>query len=391
MPPILSKFVKKPAHALYYRKRCYALTEHDNIFIRNHTRKLEKFVQLTTDDDGDDFAEFSHELELLTDDDSDWEDVEDELLIAIHKKRRVDPKSMEPLPAVINLHRTIDSFHETETKDLFRFKKEQIKRLYAALEFPAEFHFEGCKFTGEEILLAGLYRMAQPRDSTGWAGTFGWLQSRASKAFKLYLNFMDQNWIYLINDNVNYWSPMFPTLAEGIRLKLNSEGCTFAEGNFRIIGFIDCTHMETCRPGSGPCRKGKKSKRKHKLIQRAFYNGWKKAHGLKVQTVSLPNGMTFHCWGPCSLRHNDITTWHKSKMNDIMVNCQLGRHKQYFIFGDSAYKVLSDSHIAFAFGADNNNAAATFRNSRVNSCRESVEWDYKDIKTTFKGIDYSKN
>ncbi len=91
---------------------------------------------------------------------------------------------------------------ESLCPDFFRFTKSQIRRLYVALQFPAKFESSnGLPFTGEQILLAGLYRMTFPRNTRNWEDTFGWVQSRASIAFNIYLKYMEDNWIYLINDN----------------------------------------------------------------------------------------------------------------------------------------------------------------------------------------------
>ena len=54
------------------------------------------------------------------------------------------------------------------------------------------------------------------------------------------------------------------------------------DGGFAMCTFIDNTMNATCRPGGGP--DGRNAPRNDPLIQRAWYNGWKKLHGLKWQT-----------------------------------------------------------------------------------------------------------
>jgi hypothetical protein len=70
--------------------------------------------------------------------------------------------------------------------------------------------------------------------------------------------------------------------------------------------------------------------------------------------------MNFHVWGPVSLRHNDLQCWRDSN-----------------IYGDSAYAVLVDSHIAYRF--DIAGGALAITNKCMSSCREIIEWDYGDI------------
>jgi hypothetical protein len=95
-------------------------------------------------------------------------------------------------------------------------------------------------------------------------------------------------------------------MAEAIRLKLEQLGCFFPPGTFRVFAFIDNTMNATCRPGGGPARDGAHAPRNDPEIQRAWYNGWKKVHGLKWQTIDLPNGMNLKVDGPFSVRDNDL-------------------------------------------------------------------------------------
>ena len=66
---------------------------------------------------------------------------------------------------------------------------------------------------------------------------------------------------------------------------MNEKGCSFNEDEFNIVGFIDCTVIATSRPGGGPVSDGVGSRRNPGNIQRAFFNGWKHHHGVKLQTV----------------------------------------------------------------------------------------------------------
>ena len=82
----------------------------------------------------------------------------------------------------------------------------------------------------------------------------------------------------------------------------------------------------TCRPAGGPefirnCG-FEGMPRNDKEIQKAYYNGWKKFHGLKWQTVDLPNGLIFNAFGPVSCRHNDLYTLEHSNINEKIRLCQ---------------------------------------------------------------------
>ena len=56
---------------------------------------------------------------------------------------------------------------------------------------------------------------------------------------------------------------------------------------WRVFGIIDNTYIKTCRPGGGPANDTEHAPRRvgaHE-IQRAFYSGYLRAHGLKYQTL----------------------------------------------------------------------------------------------------------
>jgi hypothetical protein len=129
-----------------------------------------------------------------------------------------------------------------------------------------------------------------------------------------------------------------------------------------------------CRVGGGPLTGGEQAPRLPKEIQQAWWTGWKKLHGLKWQTVALPNGCDFEVHGPASVRHNDNYTLDQSRIEDKLAELQADEELTYAMFGDSAY---SDSEWI-----------VTGDGRGMSSVREPIEWDYKDLKTMWKAIDY---
>ena len=87
-----------------------------------------------------------------------------------------------------------------------------------------------------------------------------------------------------------------------------------------MLGFIDDTNHRTCRPGSGPNGEYDHADRKDNAhnIQAAFYSGYMKGHGLKYQTILLPNGMWGSVYGS-SLRHNDKGVLNMSGLVDYLM------------------------------------------------------------------------
>jgi hypothetical protein len=66
----------------------------------------------------------------------------------------------------------------------------------------------------------------------------------------------------------------------------------------------------------------------HHAAQRSVYTGYKKCHGIKLETVLLPNGIST-VYGPTSA--SDEWTRH------FLMLIQQGRPDVYSAFGDSAY------------------------------------------------------
>jgi len=81
----------------------------------------------------------------------------------------------------------------------------------------------------------------------------------------------------------------------------------------RVAGFLDDMDDDYCRPGEEPRRRGDTSDD----IQRAFYSGYFKSHGLKAQTVTFPDGMTGSVF-VASKRINDNGILNLSRLADYL-------------------------------------------------------------------------
>jgi hypothetical protein len=106
-------------------------------------------------------------------------------------------------------HITIDSLNDVEVPINYRFKnKEQLRRLFNGFRFPPILRtLKREKFTGEEVFLCGIRRLSFPNRTVEsyWKQDFGFTHQEVSKAFKLFLGFMQLNWAYLLLDNLNFW------------------------------------------------------------------------------------------------------------------------------------------------------------------------------------------
>ena len=265
---------------------------------------------------------------------------------------------------------------------LFRWRSpKDLQRLYEGLQLPGLTKIKAYKTTGQEILMVSLVRLSYPHRWEDVERIFiGIKRWKLQCLFYWFLDYMVENWSYLILNNREFWTPLMPVMARAIEDKLatlpNPDYRLFfpEEVPFTIFGFIDNTMHAMCRPGGGSVTGGVQAERVSKLVQQAWWTGWKKLHGLKMQTVFLPNGMDFEVWGPVSCRHNDNYTLAMSNILDKLHQCQERNPIKYAIFGDSAY--MDDDFFLTGGGRG------------MSSVRESVEWEYKDVKSQWKYLDY---
>jgi hypothetical protein len=138
-----------------------------------------------------------------------------------------------PIEEEVNLHgskkkkkkippRTVNDFVREGFSDQFRFHSpEDIIRLIEGLGFPPTVKIKGYKLHAQEIILISLKRLAYPLRWSDIKRDFpGQSRTALRNAFYFFLDFMIENWGYLILNNRDYWVDKTVDQAEAIRLKL---------------------------------------------------------------------------------------------------------------------------------------------------------------------------
>jgi hypothetical protein len=114
-----------------------------------------------------------------------------------------------------------------------------------------------------------------------------------------------------------------------------------------IFGFIDDAIDRISTPFSGPCGdyEGAVRKAKYADAQQAFYSGYIKDHGIKVETIFLTNGLST-LFGPMSAQQSDAGVLTLGNLNKFLVELQRGRFctqagTEVYVcgFGDSAFNL----------------------------------------------------
>ena len=105
---------------------------------------------------------------------------------------------------------------------LFRFRSpEDLQRLYEGLQLPGPTRLRTYKTTGQEILMVSLVRLSYPHRWEDVERIFvGMKRWKLQYLFYWFLDYMIENWSYLILNNRDYWTPQMPNMARAIEMKL---------------------------------------------------------------------------------------------------------------------------------------------------------------------------
>jgi hypothetical protein len=143
-----------------------------------------------------------------------------------------------------------------------------------------------------------------------------------------------------------------------------------------VIGFIDGTVRPLCRPGQ---------------FQQVVYNGHKRVHALKFQSIVSPDGLIMNLFGPLEGRRHDCALLRESGV------CQQFEDHQwtdrnglpFAVYGDPAYPVKN--YLIAPFRGARLNAEQQLFNQKMSAVRESVEWQFMKILQNFAFLDFKKN
>lgn len=266
---------------------------------------------------------------------------------------------------------TIDDWSNQECYQNTGFTQDQLHEIYrlfeleeAANEEPhigyiavpngqGKYH----KFPPEEMFLFFMTRMRTGMDKKRLCSfLFGGLASRWTHGWNWILKYLDGRYSRTIShQKLEDYVDDFPDFYRAISAFMEKDFSRhFADGNsadfdglnfcpFPIFGFIDCSIDKICRPYSGPAGDyvGAPRKPDEDIYQRSVYTGYKKFHGIKVETVMLPNGI-MTVFGPVSARiHDTGGVLQMSQLDNFLSQIQQGKEYEYLAFGDGAYSIVN--------------------------------------------------
>ena len=272
----------------------------------------------------------------------------------------------------------IDDLSDMAALKMTRFNWSQLRRLYAAfdlqgqleplstkLAIPTGHVFNGSlccyRIHPEEIFLFTLCRLASGMTQVQIVdGYFGGDKNRWSYAYPWMLKYLDERYSNIIgHQGLARYLDDFPRFKRAIKeyvqrdhqRELVDGTMTIVPGiNFLpwdVFAFIDDSIDQVSTPFSGPRGDYEGAARKAEFAdaQQAFYSGYSKNHGIKIETIFLPNGLTT-LFGPVSARRADAGVLAMSNLNAFLVELQRGKFSTltgaevfFCAFGDSAYNL----------------------------------------------------
>lgn len=172
----------------------------------------------------------------------------------------------------------LNKMNDEECVNLTRFHRQDLTRLANALHLPDKFRgSNGTTCSGIDGLTITLRRMAYPSRYEDLVPIFGRLPSELSTIFNTVVDFLHARHGHLLQDLNQPWldAAHLQTYADVI----HRSGVPLTH----CVGFIDGTVRKICRPQNN---------------QRLVFNGHKRFHALKYQSITIPNGLVANMFGP---------------------------------------------------------------------------------------------
>ena len=264
----------------------------------------------------------------------------------------------------------LDHFSDDECRAEFRFLKNDIYTLFDVLNIPDELKcYNGYKCCGLEGLCIYLKRFAYPCRHFDTMPRFGLPVPQLSKISNLVMNFVYNNWGHLLRRfNQDWLSPLnLENYSQVIHDKCAPLNNCWA--------FVDGTVRKLWRPGTN---------------QRILYNGHKKVHAIKFQSVATPNGLVANLFGPVEGRRHDSFMLASSGLLPSLTQHARDQNGNILcIYGDPAYPLRPQLQTAYK-GANLTQLQKDY-NKAMNATRVSVEWVFGDILNYWKFLDFHKN
>lgn len=200
---------------------------------------------------------------------------DDEFLLLYEANKSKNPE----FPYGENGRFNLEKMDDSECKAEFRFRKNDIHLLAEVLGIPDKFIcYQGTRSDGIEGLCMLLKRLTYPCRYSDM------ICPRFERPVPVLCMISNKVLDFIFNQHGHRLTQWNDTLLNNASLERYAEAISNRGSALdNCFGFIDGTVRPICRPGE---------------LQRTVYNGHKRVHALKFQSVTLPNGMIANMYGP---------------------------------------------------------------------------------------------
>ena len=264
----------------------------------------------------------------------------------------------------------LDKMTDDECLAEFRFFRNDIYNLADILQLPVEMKcYNGIKVDNIEGLCIFLKRFAYPCRYVDMVYRFARPEPQLCMISNQVMTIIHERWQHLLTDFDQGW--LQPENLETFAAVIHEKGAALAN----CWGFIDGTVRPVSRPG------------RH---QRILYNGHKKIHAIKFQSIATPSGMIANLYGPVEGKRHDSAMLAQSGVLNELQQCSLNTQGDVLcIYGDPAYPLRPQLQCPFR-GAVITEQQQQW-NKSMSQVRIAVEWLFGDIVNYFKFLDFKKN
>ena len=264
----------------------------------------------------------------------------------------------------------LDKFIDDECLTEFRFLKKDVYDLVDILRLPDVLRcYNGLKVHRIEAMCIFLKRYAYPCRYLDTIPRFARPVPQLCMISNLVMDFIYATWNHLLSTFNQQWLSV-DNLSHFADAVYQKSGAIY-----NCFGFVD----GTVRPVSRP--------RKN---QRVLYNGHKKVHAIKFQSLAVPNGLIANLYGPVEGKKHDSAMLAESGLYNKLEELQaLPDGSVLCKYGDSAYPYRPQ--LQGPFKGANITPAQQEWNTAMSRVRVSVEWIFGDVVNYLKFVDFKKN
>ena len=252
----------------------------------------------------------------------------------------------------------LDFMTDDECKAEFRFYKNDVYVLKDALQTPETLHSpNGLLVDGVEATYIFLKRFAYPIRFGDMVSKFGRAPCQLSMICSAMTNLVYNLHSFHLQNIQQPW--LSPVHLQELANVVYEAGTPLTN----CWGFIDGTVRPICRPGE---------------LQRVVWNGHKRVHAIKFQSIKAPNGLVANRFGPVEVRRHDSGMLADSNLYPQLQQFSHGPNGiNLCIYGDLAYPFRA--YLQAPFRLARLNAAQQAYNTTMSKERIGVEWVFGDI------------